>query len=69
VEVLSRPAESVTVAEALRAYYGEADLMRRLLRAEGRSARWDEIALSVIGREQARAAAQPAAGPGARPGG
>jgi MOSC domain-containing protein YiiM len=68
VDVLSRPAESVTVAEALRAYYGDADLMRRLLRAGGRSAKWDEMALSVIGREQARAA-EPAAQPAARPGG
>ncbi len=50
VEVVSRPAESVTVAEAMRAYYGDAELMRRLLRVEGRGAKWDEVALSVLGR-------------------
>lgn len=50
VEVLSRPAERVTVAEAMRAYYGDAGLMRRLLRVEGRGACWDEVALSVLGR-------------------
>lgn len=51
VRVLSRPERSVTVAEAMRAYYGDADLMRRLLRVEGRGAKWDEIAVSVLGRE------------------
>jgi len=50
VEVLSRPAERVTVADAMRGYYGDAGLMRRLLRVEGRSATWDEAALSVLGR-------------------
>lgn len=50
VEVLARPAVSVTVAEALRAYYGDAELMRRLLRVEGRGAGWDEAALPVLGR-------------------
>lgn len=56
VEVLSRPGGSVTLAEAVRAYYGDADLMRRLLRVEGRGRAWDEIAVSVLGREAARAA-------------
>jgi MOSC domain-containing protein YiiM len=50
VEVVSRPAQSVTVAEAMRAYYGDAGLMRRLLRVEGRGAKWDEVALAVLGR-------------------
>lgn len=50
VEVVSRPAESVTVAEAMRAYYGDAELMRRLLRVEGRGAKWDDVAFSVLGR-------------------
>lgn len=53
VEVLSRPAERVTVADAMRGYYGDAGLMRRLLRVEGRSATWDEVALSVLGRAAA----------------
>ncbi len=50
VEVLSRPAQQVTVAEAMRAFYGDADLMQRLLQVEGRGAKWDEIALTVLGR-------------------
>lgn len=53
VEVVSRPpAGQVTVAEAMRAYYGDAALMRRLLQAEGRAAGWDEVALSVLGRQE-----------------
>jgi MOSC domain-containing protein YiiM len=53
VEVVSRPAESVTVAESMRAYYGDAALMRRLLQVEGRGAGWDEVALAVLGRAPA----------------
>ncbi len=68
VEVLARPAGSVTVGEAMRAYYGDADLMRRLLRVEGRGAKWDEIALSVLGRPGQEAPhAHDAAGPGGAP--
>ena len=51
VEVISQPAERVTVAEAMRAYYGDTDLMQRLLRVDGRAASWDEAALSVLGRQ------------------
>jgi MOSC domain-containing protein YiiM len=50
VEVISRPDERVTIAESMTAYYGDAELMRRLLRVEGRSAKWDEIAAGVLGR-------------------
>jgi MOSC domain-containing protein YiiM len=50
VTVLSRPAERVTIAESMDAYYGDTDLMRRLLKVEGRSSKWDEIAQSVLGR-------------------
>ena len=53
VEVVDQPAERVTVAESMRAFYGDADLMRRLLAVEGRGARWDEIAPSVLGRSPA----------------
>ena len=53
VEVLDRPAERVTVAESMRAFYGDADLMRRVLTVEGRGASWDEIAPSVLGRSPA----------------
>jgi MOSC domain-containing protein YiiM len=49
-QVLARPAASVTLAEAVRAYYGDAGLMRRLLQVEGRGDTWDEVALSVLGR-------------------
>jgi MOSC domain-containing protein YiiM len=49
-EVISRPEERVTVAESMAAYYGDAGLMRRLLRVEGRGSKWDEIAAGVLGR-------------------
>ena len=48
VEVLARPAIRVTIAESARAYYGDAELMRRLLQVEGRGSKWDEIAASVL---------------------
>ena len=63
IEVLSRPPDSVTVAGAMRAYYGDADLMRRLLDAPGLDPEWHEMAASVLGRaaraDAARAEAQP----------
>jgi MOSC domain-containing protein YiiM len=52
-EVLDRPAQRVTVAESMLAYYGDQDLMRMLLTVEGRGAEWDEIGLRVIGRAAA----------------
>ena len=58
VTVVSRPDRGVTVAEAMRAYYGDADLMRRLLQMEGRAAVWDEVALAVLGRAVPSAGAQ-----------
>lgn len=48
--VLSRPAVAVTVAESMQAFYGDHDLMRRLLEVEGRSSKWNEIAASVLSR-------------------
>jgi MOSC domain-containing protein YiiM len=50
VEVIARPGTAVTIAESVRAYYGDADLMRQLLLVAGRSSKWDEIAQSVLGR-------------------
>jgi MOSC domain-containing protein YiiM len=50
LEVLSRPTVTVTVAEAMRAFYGDQDLMRRLLGVAGRSAKWDEIAEGMLSR-------------------
>ena len=53
IEVLSRPEQRVTVAESMRAYYGDLDLMRMLLTVEGRSSKWDSIGAHVLGRVQA----------------
>jgi MOSC domain-containing protein YiiM len=53
VEVIDRPAERVTVAESMRAFYGDQDLMRRLLRVAGRGETWDEIGQQVLGRVSA----------------
>jgi MOSC domain-containing protein YiiM len=50
IEVLARPAERVTVAESMLAYYGDADLMRTLLSVPGRGAKWEAIAERVLGR-------------------
>ncbi len=50
VEVVSRPDERVTIAESMTAYYGDAGLMRRLLRVEGRGQDWDHIAPGVLQR-------------------
>jgi MOSC domain-containing protein YiiM len=49
-EVLDRPAQRVTLAESVRAYYGDQDLMRRLLQVPGRGEKWDEIGQHVLGR-------------------
>lgn len=50
IEVLSRPAQRVTIAESMRAFYGDPDLMRLLLTVEGRGAKWDRIGADVLGR-------------------
>jgi MOSC domain-containing protein YiiM len=50
LEVMSRPAVAVTVAESMLAYYGDHELMRRLLEVEGRGTQWDEIASVVLSR-------------------
>ncbi len=46
--VVSRPSEEVTVAESMRAFYGDRDIMRRLLTVEGRGTKWDEIGADVL---------------------
>jgi len=46
----SRPDVAVTVAESMLAYYGDDELMRRLLAVEGRGVKWDEIASEVLSR-------------------
>ena len=50
IEVLARPEQRVSVAESMRAYYGDAGLMAALLTVPGRAARWDAIGDRVLGR-------------------
>jgi MOSC domain-containing protein YiiM len=50
IEVLDRPAVRVTVAESMLAYYGDADLVRKLVEVDGRGTKWDEIGSQVLGR-------------------
>ena len=52
IEVLSRPPDSVTVAGALRAFYGDAELMRRLLDAPGLDPQWHEMVAAELSRQQ-----------------
>jgi MOSC domain-containing protein YiiM len=46
--VLSRPDQAVTVAESMRAFYGDREIMTRLLQVAGRSSKWDEIAADQL---------------------
>jgi MOSC domain-containing protein YiiM len=46
--VVGAPSQAVTVAESMRAFYGDRDIMRRLLTVEGRGAKWAEIAADVL---------------------
>jgi MOSC domain-containing protein YiiM len=48
LEVVDRPAVAVTVAESMLAYYGDDEIMRRLLDVEGRGNGWDEVAAGVL---------------------
>jgi MOSC domain-containing protein YiiM len=50
VRVLSRPAQAVTVRESMRAYYGDREIMNRLLTVEGRGDKWDQIGAAVLSR-------------------
>lgn len=49
IEVLDRPARRVTVAESVRAHYGDKELMRAVLRVPGRGRSWDERATRLLG--------------------
>jgi len=40
----------VTVAESMRACYGDRDVLLRLLELEGRAAKWDELAADLVSR-------------------
>jgi MOSC domain-containing protein YiiM len=46
--VAERPQQAVTVAESMRAYYGDRELMTRLLTVEGRGGKWDKIGAEVL---------------------
>jgi MOSC domain-containing protein YiiM len=46
--VLDTPTPAVTITESMRAYYGDRDIMRRLLTVEGRGVKWDGIAADVL---------------------
>ena len=48
--VISRPDSDVTIAESMNAYYGDREIMRRLLEVEGRGCKWDEIGVAVLTR-------------------
>ena len=48
--VLSLPAVAVTVAESMAAFYGDREIMSRLLDVDGRATQWDEIAAEVLSR-------------------
>jgi MOSC domain-containing protein YiiM len=50
IEVLSRPDVAVTVAESMAAFYGDRELMARLLQVEGRGSGWDEIGAELLSR-------------------
>lgn len=46
--LLSRPDQAVTVTESMQAYYGDREIMCRLLAVEGRGWKWDEIGAAVL---------------------
>ncbi len=50
ITVRSRPDVAVTVAESMAAFYGDREIMRRLLTVEGRGDKWDEIGAAVLSR-------------------
>ena len=50
LEVVDRPGVAVTVAESMLAYYGDHDIMRRLVQVAGRGTKWDKIAAAVLSR-------------------
>ena len=49
IEVVGRPDQRVTIAESMRAFYGDTGLMRTLLTVDGRGAAWDEIGARMLG--------------------
>jgi MOSC domain-containing protein YiiM len=49
IEILDRPAVTVTVGEAMRAFYGDTDLMRKLVTIDGLNASWAEAGAQILG--------------------
>ncbi|HEV2370898.1 MAG TPA: MOSC domain-containing protein [Streptosporangiaceae bacterium] len=47
--VVERPAERVTIAEAMGANYGDTDTLLRMLRIEGHNTRWDGLGAGLLG--------------------
>ncbi|HEY2551722.1 MAG TPA: MOSC domain-containing protein [Streptosporangiaceae bacterium] len=47
-EVLGRPDPLVSVADSMRAYYGDQELMRRVLQVADRGGKWDQIGRRVL---------------------
>lgn len=47
IELAYRPDDAPTVAESVRAYYGDAEQLRRVIALPGHSANWDEIARAL----------------------
>ncbi len=50
VTVLSRPDQAVTVTDSMRAAYGDQEVLVRLLKLDGRAAKWDQIANAAVSR-------------------
>ena len=64
VTVLGRPAAGVTVAQSMRAYYGDRELLRRLSAVPDRSAKWATIAGGTQGQLVPPPGTTPATGAG-----
>lgn len=50
ITVLSRPDVAVTIAESMAAFYGDRELMARLLQVEGRGSGWDQMGAELLSR-------------------
>jgi len=48
--VLTRPEVAVTVTESMLAFYGDREIMLRLMEVEGRGHKWDEFGPAVLNR-------------------
>lgn len=53
VEIVHRPESGVTIAEAVRAHYGDAEVLRRILELPGHAPRWDRTAEKLAGTRAA----------------